>query len=260
VFGRRKRHSPGRDEAADATVLPDESVESVGSRGFGAVAADSQTDSGGQPARPAGPWDVSEVDEDDGTSGAGRIDLGGLRVRGVPGMQLQVQVEQESQRVTSILVVLGDAAVQLLAVAAPRNESMWPQTRAQITADAGRRGGSAEEAEGPFGTELRVLVPVDMPDGGKGVQPSRMVGIDGPRWLLRATFLGQAAVDDAAFEGLAQVVRDVVVVRGSQPMPPGDLIPFTLPQQQPAPADDSADGAKPTLDDLDPGPTITEIR
>jgi len=70
---------------------------------------------------------------------------------------------------------------------------------------------------------------VQMPDGGQGIQPSRMVGIDGPRWLLRATFLGRAAVDEAALASLSPVVRDVIVVRGSVPMPPGDLIPLRLP-------------------------------
>jgi Protein of unknown function (DUF3710) len=214
VLGRRKKAStdgaPPQTETVESAPEPEQSAK---------------------PPRPNGPWDASEVDLHDSEQLAGRVDLGGLRIKGSGEMQLQMQVEQGTQRVTSVLVVEGDAAVQLLAVAAPRTEAMWPEVRAQIAADAVRRGGSVEEAEGPFGTELRVRVPVQTPDGGQGIQPSRMVGIDGPRWLLRATFLGRAAVDDAAFASLSQVVRDVVVERGSAPMPPGDLIPLHLPQQ-----------------------------
>jgi Protein of unknown function (DUF3710) len=183
-----------------------------------------------KPPRPLGPWDSSEIDVHESEQ-AGRIDLGGLLIKGTAQMQLQVQVEQATQRVTSVLVVEGDSAVQLLAVAAPRTELMWPQVRAQIVEDAVRRGGAAEEVEGPFGTELQVRVPVETPDGTPAVQPSRMIGVDGPRWLLRATFLGRAALEEAAFASLSQVVRDVVVVRGTAPMPPGDLIPLRLPQQ-----------------------------
>ncbi len=231
-----------------------------------AAEADEAADEAAKPARPDGPWDVSEVDLEDPKIAGNRLDLGALLVRGVPNMQLQMQVDQATNRVQSILLVLGDAAVQLLAVAAPRSESMWPETRAQIAEDATRRGGTAQEADGPLGPELRVVVPVTTPDGKQATQPSRMVGIDGPRWLLRATFLGRAAVEDAAFENLANVVREIIVVRGDNPMPPGDLIPLQLPPQpqtaeeaegQP---DASAEKAKPTLDDLQPGPTITEIR
>lgn len=214
MFGRRRR---GSEDAASPP--PDEGESAAEPEQFG------------KPPRPEGPWDAGEVDLHDPAQRAGRVDLGGLLIKGSGEMQLQVQVEQGTQRVTSVLVVMGDSAVQLLAVAAPRSEAMWPEVRAQIAADAVGRGGSAEEAEGPFGTELRVRVPVQTPEGGQGIQPSRMVGIDGPRWLLRATFLGRAAVDDAAFAPLSQVVRDVVVVRGSAPMPPGDLIPLRLPQE-----------------------------
>jgi Protein of unknown function (DUF3710) len=212
VFGRRKKPSADAAPPDDAEPSP-------------------RAKQSGKPPRPSGPWDSSEIDLHDPEQNVGRINLGGLLIKGSAQMQLQVQVEQGTQRVTSLLVVEGDAAVQLLAVAAPRTELMWPEVRAQIAEDAVRRGGSAEEIEGPFGTELRVRVPVQTPDGAQAIQPSRMIGVDGPRWLLRATFLGRAALDDAAFASLSQVVRDVVVVRGTGPMPPGDLIPLRLPQQ-----------------------------
>ncbi len=59
--------------------------------------------------------------------------------------------------------------------------------------------------------------------------PVRMVGIDGPRWLLRATFLG-AAADPAKAQPLEDVLRQVVVVRGNEPLPVGEPVPLQLPK------------------------------
>ncbi|HEU0040784.1 MAG TPA: DUF3710 domain-containing protein [Jiangellaceae bacterium] len=191
--------------------------------------------------RPDGPFDASEVDLDEARTG--RVDLGGMLIKGAEGMQLQLQVDQRTGNATSVLLGIGDAAVQLVAVAAPRSSGLWGQTRLQIAADARRRGGTAEDATGPFGPEVRVVVPVTTPEGKQGVQPSRVSGIDGPRWLLRVTFLGKATTDAATLQRLVHIVRSVVVIRGDAPMAPGDVITLQPPpgatvqgQQTPPPA------------------------
>ena len=51
-------------------------------------------------------------------------------------------------------------------------------------------------AAGPFGVELRRLLPVTTPDGEQGYQPSRMWVAEGPRWLLRGIVYGQAAIEE----------------------------------------------------------------
>ena len=56
-----------------------------------------------------------------------------------------------------------------------------------------------------------------------------MVGIAGPRWLLRATLFGRPAVEHLDDGDVEQAIRDVVVVRGSTPVPPGDALPLTMP-------------------------------
>lgn len=210
-----------------------------------------------KPARPHGPWDIAEVEVDDAHHG-GRLDLGGLLVPVAEGMQLQLQVEEQTGAVGSALVVYQDSAVQLLAVAAPRTRGLWEETRAEVSADAARHGGTASTTSGPFGPELRVTVPVALPDGRRGAQPSRVIGVDGPRWMLRATFLGRAVVEESAFQRLADVVRDVVVVRGGEAMPPGEIIPLRLPPDAMTAAETQP--GQPSLDDLRPGPTITETR
>ena len=87
-----------------------------------------------------------------------------------------------------------DGALEMQAFAAPRNGDLWSTVRPQIQADITGRGGQAEEREGRFGTELVCQVPVKKPDGTVGLQPSRIVGINGERWMLRASFLGRPAV------------------------------------------------------------------
>jgi hypothetical protein len=78
--------------------------------------------------------------------------------------------------------------------------------------------------DGPFGPELRIRVPVTLPDGEAGFQPSRILGIEGPRWMLRATFLGQEALEPDDDGLLMQALRDVIVVRGDEPMAPREAM------------------------------------
>jgi hypothetical protein len=61
---------------------------------------------------------------------------------------------------------------------------------------------------------------VTTPEGEEVVQPSRIIGIEGPRWMLRATFLGREALEPADDSLLMAALRDVVVVRGEEPRAP----------------------------------------
>ena len=98
---------------------------------------------------------------------------------------------------------------KLRAFAAPRNGDLWSEVRPQIAADAARRGGTATEQDGPFGTELFCEVQVKNADGKVGNQVSRVIGFNGPRWLLRATFLGRPARDpEALADGILALKQD----------------------------------------------------
>ncbi len=195
----------------------------------------------GRPPRPNGPWDVSELDGSHPSHGVPRLDLGGLRIRPLAGMQVQMQVDQASGRATSVLLADGPAALQLMAIAAAKSTPLWPSTMAGITADAARKQGSTQEGNGPWGPVLRLALPATTPDGKTGVQPSVVLGIDGPRWMLRATMIGKAAVDQETMNRMMGVVKDSVVVRGEHPMPPGELIALTPPPRpEPVTAEPSA--------------------
>jgi hypothetical protein len=177
--------------------------------------------------RAHGPWDVSEVDHS--TDDPAKIDLGGLVVTGRPGLELRLQVDEKSQQVVAVLLVGPEGAVELRPFAAPRNGGIWDDIRQQIAAETTRRGGTATEAEGVYGKELRVVMPVTTPEGKPAQQPSRVMGIEGPRWLLRATFLGRPATNPNTAGDIESALRDVVVVRGSSPMAPGDPLPLVMP-------------------------------
>jgi hypothetical protein len=180
--------------------------------------------------RPKGPWDIDDIDEvaiseDD----PNLVDLGGLLVRGRPGLEMRLQVDEREQAVVAVLLVSEEGAVEMRAFAAPRNESIWDDVRREIGAETTRRGGTATEQEGEFGTELQLVVPVQSPDGQHGQQVSRVVGVSAPRWLLRGTFLGRPAQQPDPQGLLESAFREVVVRRGEGPMAPRTPLPLQMP-------------------------------
>ncbi len=215
-----------RKKADPKTQVPDEDARETLVDTDGAADTDSATDDmahdGGTPkTREHGPWDVSDISDE-----AERIDLGSLLIKGVPGLSMQVQVDEKTQRVAMITLVLEDAAVQVQAFAAPRSGGIWDDVRPQIAKTVTTSGGLVEEAEGPFGTELRARVP----GPNKDLQPARFVGVDGPRWFLRGLFLGSAAAP-AGHEGLTAVFSNIAVARGTEAKPSGEPLSLELPSQ-----------------------------
>lgn len=174
-----------------------------------------------------GPWDADEVEVD--TDDPRTSDLGGLIITLRQGLDLRLQTDRASGAVGSAMLVGKDGAVELRAFAASRSGGIWDEIRREIAAEASNRGGTATEAEGPYGPELRLKVPVKTSAGRNATQTSRIVGIEGPRWLLRATYLGDAATQPDPEGALESAVRDVVVVRGSMAMAPREPIPLRLP-------------------------------
>jgi len=203
--------------------------------------------------RTNGPFEVSELTDADEDDDQPRIDLGSIIVTPVPGSELRLQVNEAQDIISAMLVlpitgpttngaepeVVGSSALELSAYAAPRSGGLWAELRDEISEAATEVGGSAELAAGPFGVELRRLLPVTTPSGEQGYQPSRMWVAEGPRWLLRGIVYGQAAItdddEDPAVAAVLEAFREVVVRRGDEAMAPGDLLPMTMPSDlQPA--------------------------
>lgn len=273
LFRRKARAQEDLSDAADAPEVPQDSA--AGPQGE-PVRDDEQDDGAEQDAeqeaehdegaeqddwprsalsdRSGGPFDVSEVPGDD----EGYVDLGALRLKGRDGMELRLDLEEGTGRVTSATVQLSGSAVQLQVFAAPRTSGVWDDIRSEIAAGITRQGGTADEVSGAFGSELRAQIPVKRPDGTQARQVVRFTGVDGPRWFLRAVFHGAAAVKPEAAGALEGVVRDVVVVRGGEAMAPRELLPLRLPGAAPAGAADPGQQSAP-LEPFRRGPEITEI-
>ena len=192
---------------------------------------DAESTEGTEPVREGGPWDADELPAS--VASVERADLGSLLVAPMEGKEIRLQVDETTGQIAAVLVADEEGAVELRAFAAPRGYDMWAEVLPQLEADVAGHGGVSQRREGIWGEELLAQMQVQMPDGQPGVQPSRIVGVNGARWMLRATFLGRPAVDADAGAAWEQVLRDVVVRRGKGAMPKGEPLPMVLPPQTP---------------------------
>ncbi|WP_392542280.1 DUF3710 domain-containing protein [Oryzobacter telluris] len=243
IFKRKKDVDP-----AEATEPPGEALDAD-------TTETSQDDAPAVDVRTDGPWDVTEVEGRDG-----RVDLGALWVRGVQGMELRLELDQDTQQVNAATAVLGDSALQLQAFAAPRSGGLWDDIRGEIAAAVESQGGTVEEHPGGLGTELRTRMPSAGPDGRTVFAPATFVGVDGPRWFLRGVLSGRAAIDEAAAGPLLDVLRAAVVVRGTEAMAPRELLALSLPQDAAETDAEAEVDETPSLDPFERGPEITEVR
>jgi hypothetical protein len=190
-----------------------------------------------------GPYDVADAPDDD----LERLDLGSMRIPAVGGVEVRMQATEQGQ-VGNVVLVKGTNALQLGVFAAPRSEGIWDEVRAELRDGIRSDGGTVTEQDGEYGPELRARVKT--PEGPADV---RFVGVDGPRWFVRAAFQGKVATDPSAAPELLECLHNLVVDRGKDAMPVMDPLPLRLPEeavQQQAEADaedtkgtNGADGA-----------------
>lgn len=174
----------------------------------------------------AGPFDEAEANPV-----RPYIDLGGIKILPREGLNLRLEVEEQTKRIVAVGLDYADSTLQVQPFAAPRTSGLWEETREQIRQQVKQQGGRVEEREGPLGPELLAEVPV-MAGAGADVASKRLarfVGVDGPRWFLRGVVGGAATSDIEAAAAVEDLFRSIVVVRGTSPMPPRDLIPLRMP-------------------------------
>jgi len=189
--------------------------------------------------REDGPWDASEKNPEEGEN---YIDLGSLIIKGRPGFNLQLPTDGESDDIGSAVLLTEDSGLELRAFAAARSGGLWDEVRADLIEEVERLGGDYEAVDGTFGPELQIRVPVKLPDGDDGFQPSRIIGVEGPRWLLRGTLLGEAALNPTDEGLLIESFRDTIVVRGGDPKAPREPLLISVPADAVV-LDDDSDGA-----------------
>jgi hypothetical protein len=259
VFGRR-RSAGDRDRDLDSQVVDE--ITEAGEIAVGPVLAGETVQAGA-----TGPWDVAEPHPE-----LPRVDLGSLQVPVAEGTDIQLVFAEQHGAWVTVRHELSE--LQLQAFAAPKRSGLWDEVRGEIVAEIGGAGGQAAESEGPFGIELVAHVPAEPGQPASGMRPIRFVGVDGPRWFLRGLFAGAAAADPAAAGPLEAVFREVVVVRGDQPIPPRDLLELRLPPEAAAALEEQARTQQQAQQDaqqegnrfatapnpFDRGPEMTETR
>ncbi|TFC15334.1 DUF3710 domain-containing protein [Cryobacterium algoritolerans] len=170
------------------------------------------------------------------------VDLGGVKILPREGLHLRLEIEEGSKRVVAIGLDYAGSTLQVQPFAAPRSSGLWHEIRDQIADQIGKQGGTTTLREGPFGPELVAEIPVAAGSGAdESSRLARFIGVDGPRWFLRGVIAGEGAVNPEAAAQIEDLFRSIVVVRGSAPMPPRDLIPLRMPST-PAGAAEPTDG------------------
>ncbi|HZM82149.1 MAG TPA: DUF3710 domain-containing protein [Candidatus Limnocylindrales bacterium] len=174
------------------------------------------------PDEETGPYDLS------GAPGGLRIDLGSLQIPAIDGVEIRAQAGEDGV-IQQLELANGANALQLGVFAAPRTESLWEEIRPEIRKALSTDGVGAEEVPGRWGTELRARLRTP-----QGFDDLRFVGIDGPRWMVRAVFRGPAAADPALAGPLDDCLTGLVVNRDDQARPTREALPLRLPTEVPA--------------------------
>ena len=173
----------------------------------------------------AGPFDYSEVHFN-----GSFLDLGSILLPTKDGLQVRLEVEEPSQRVVAVTLEYDDSSLQLQAFAAPKSEGLWHSIRQQLEDSVLTQGGTVENRVGSLGPELLAKLPISNELGEQiGTRFSRFVGVDGPKWFLRGVISGAAITDPKASAEIDDLFRSVTIHRDATPLPPGDLLPLSLP-------------------------------
>jgi hypothetical protein len=173
------------------------------------------------PAPDRGPYDVRHA-----PAGVARLDLGSLQIPAVEGVEVRVQASPEGA-VEHVVLVSGGSGVELGAFAAPRTEGIWPEVREEMLKNMAAERIDVREVDGEYGVALQARLPD--PEG--NLVDVRYVGVDGPRWFVRATFQGAAAADPAVDPVLWECLEGLVVVRDDEPRPVREPLPLRLPKE-----------------------------
>lgn len=168
-----------------------------------------------------GPYD-GQLAPDDGVE---RLDLGSLRIPAIEGVEVRVQADPDGM-IQQVVLVHDDSALQVGAFAAPKSEGIWREVREEILESMAADGVQAREAEGAYGVELQAQATTP-----QGPVALRFVGVDGPRWMIRAVFQGAAAVDPGRGALLTRCLEGIIVERGNDARPVREPLPLRLPKE-----------------------------
>jgi hypothetical protein len=164
----------------------------------------------------AGPYDEDEAPEDD----VNRLDLGSMRLPIPDGAQLQVEVDK-SGPVRAVHLITGVGQLTVTVFAAPRSGGLWREVSKELVGRLRADGAQVARVRGEWGDEIDAVT-------AQGLM--RFLAVEGPRWMLRGVAVGPDERVEDRVALLREVVRETVVVRGSEPMPVRSQLPLQLPE------------------------------
>lgn len=169
----------------------------------------------------SGPFDGDSVNIEDfdfTDFSVGLLDLSSMKIP-LP-KQSQVQVEMGEQGPKMLHIVTQHGRMTPVAFAAPRSSGQWVESVKDLVRGIEGDGLPTHLELGPWGSEV-----VGENDNGT----IRIIGVEGPRWLLRVTL----AAPQGKGEQLAALARETIartfIYRGQQPILAGNSLPVTMP-------------------------------
>lgn len=170
-----------------------------------------------------GPFDGDTVDIeafDYSDFANGMVDLGSAKVPLPKNSEVQLEMGEAGPKMLHIVTPFG--RITPVAFAAPRSAEQWPEVTDEIAEGMNRDGLTTSIEEGPWGSEVVGLV---------NDRQIRIIGIDGPRWMLRLTLVTLNHLAEDMWELGREVARRTFVYRGEDPILAGSPLPIVLPPE-----------------------------
>lgn len=168
-----------------------------------------------------GPFDGDSVDytafdySDFAKSG---LDLGSVRVPVPHSGEVQVEMGAKGPQMIHILTPFGRLTPVVLA--APRSGNQWEENIEEVTRGMVKDNLEVRTGQSLWGTEIV---------GTMKAGTMRVIGVDGPRWMLRMTLAGPSDKAEQLAELAYEVISRTFVYRGEEPLPAGQALPVTIP-------------------------------
>ena len=164
------------------------------------------------------------------------LDLGAVFLPNIPGLEVHLDLDPRSGIGKSVSLHLNMTIAEVQVFAAAANEDPWADMRDAIVSGLHEQKVDCSVEMGPFGTEIRAVMPTVDLDGNAHVQPVRFVGIRGSRWLVRVVISGDGAlVNDQSSANVRpeidEVISKLVINRGEHPLAPGQRLALRSPSE-----------------------------
>lgn len=182
------------------------------------MADESQTDAP-RIGEARGPYDIENLATDPHELENSHLDLGSVLVPVVEGGQVTVEMSADHEP-QSVYLVTPHGRITVSAYAAPKSPGLWREVVRELAESLRDDGAQASISDGHWGREV-----VGELDGAT----HRFIGVDGPRWMVRCVASGPTTSASEMAQLARAVLAETVVRRGTEPYPPRDPLPITLP-------------------------------